>query len=169
MSSRAFVVAETAHVAPFNWSDVPSPRLQRLYAPDEATAPQAHFDATPSPPVPPTQQLALVERDAFAKGYEQGERAGAEAAGKRGEAMLRRLAETRTQLPRRLISTRRASESQYDDTRGLSITSFTKATTRARGSRCAPIRISTIPELLIETSTSPLDQTTSTRSCLSHW
>jgi flagellar assembly protein FliH len=112
MSSRAFVVAETAHVAPFNWSDVPSPRLQRLYAPDEATAHQAHFDATPSPPVPPTQQLALVERDAFAKGYEQGERAGAEAAGKRGEAMLRRLAETLGELTALRATMIRQTENQ---------------------------------------------------------
>src|SRR4051812_32538046 len=43
-------------------------------------------------------QLATLEREAFAKGYEQGERSGAEAAGKRGEAMLRRLAETLNDL-----------------------------------------------------------------------
>ena len=37
---------------------------------------------------------ALDERDAFTKGYAQGERAGAEAAASRAEAMLRRLAQT---------------------------------------------------------------------------
>lgn len=40
------------------------------------------------------QQLATLERDAFAKGFAQGERAGAEAAAKRGEAMIRRLTQT---------------------------------------------------------------------------
>jgi len=43
-------------------------------------------------------QLAALEREAFSKGYEQGERAGAEAAAKRGEAMLRRLTETLAEL-----------------------------------------------------------------------
>jgi flagellar assembly protein FliH len=43
-------------------------------------------------------RLAALEREAFSKGYEQGERAGAEAAGKRGEAMLRRLADTLSEL-----------------------------------------------------------------------
>jgi len=38
--------------------------------------------------------LASLERDAFSKGFAQGERAGGEAAAKRGEAMLRRLTET---------------------------------------------------------------------------
>ena len=37
---------------------------------------------------------AAVERDAFAKGFAQGERAGAEAAAVQGEAMLRRLMQT---------------------------------------------------------------------------
>jgi flagellar assembly protein FliH len=55
----------------------------------------AAFD---EPAAPRQGQLATVERDAFAKGYEQGERSGAEAAGKRGEAMLRRLSETLTEL-----------------------------------------------------------------------
>jgi len=38
--------------------------------------------------------IAAVERDAFIKGYAQGERAGDEASARRGEAMLRRLAAT---------------------------------------------------------------------------
>ena len=40
------------------------------------------------------QHLAALERDAFAKGFAQGERAGLEAAAKRGDAMLRRLTQT---------------------------------------------------------------------------
>ncbi|MGE0813527.1 MAG: FliH/SctL family protein [Vicinamibacterales bacterium] len=41
---------------------------------------------------------AAIERDAFAKGYQQGERAGAEAGAARAEAMLRRLAQTLDEL-----------------------------------------------------------------------
>ncbi len=44
------------------------------------------------------QRAATVERDAFAKGYAQGERAGLEAAATRGQAMLRRLGETVQEL-----------------------------------------------------------------------
>ena len=43
-------------------------------------------------------QLAALERDAFTKGYAQGERAGLEAGAKRAEAMLRRLAQTLEEL-----------------------------------------------------------------------
>jgi flagellar assembly protein FliH len=43
-------------------------------------------------------RLAALEREAFAKGYQQGERAGAEAAAQRGEAILRRLAQTIEEL-----------------------------------------------------------------------
>ena len=41
---------------------------------------------------------AEVEREAFGKGYQQGERAGLEAGGRRAEAMLRRMAETLEEL-----------------------------------------------------------------------
>jgi flagellar assembly protein FliH len=41
---------------------------------------------------------AAIERDAFAKGYAQGERAGFEAGSQRAEAMLRRLAQTLDEL-----------------------------------------------------------------------
>jgi flagellar assembly protein FliH len=43
-------------------------------------------------------RLAALERDAFSKGFAQGERAGGEAAAQRGEAMLRRLTETLEEL-----------------------------------------------------------------------
>lgn len=61
---------------------------------------------------PGQQHLATVEREAFAKGYEQGERAGLEAAGKRGEAMLRRLSETLTELTALRASMIRQTEGQ---------------------------------------------------------
>jgi flagellar assembly protein FliH len=71
-------------VSPFDW------HRRGVVAVD---APRRDAEA---PPDPQAQQLQLasLERDAFAKGFAQGERAGAEAAAKRGEAMLRRLTQT---------------------------------------------------------------------------
>ena len=98
MSSKAFVVPDATQVAPFVWNDVPSPLPTAGGAPEERAVPALPAAGAPPPPAERAQQLALIERDAFAKGYEQGERAGAEAAGKRGEAMLRRLADTLGEL-----------------------------------------------------------------------
>jgi flagellar assembly protein FliH len=48
----------------------------------------------PAAPAVDEAALAVIEREAFAKGFAQGERAGAEAAAVQGEAMLRRLMQT---------------------------------------------------------------------------
>ena len=45
-----------------------------------------------------SERLGAIERDAFAKGYAQGERAGAEAGAARSQAMLRRLGQTIEEL-----------------------------------------------------------------------
>ncbi len=45
-----------------------------------------------------SRSFAELEREAFTKGYAQGERAGAEASARRGEATLRRLAQTIEEL-----------------------------------------------------------------------
>jgi hypothetical protein len=45
-------------------------------------------------PSPTAERIHAIEREAFAKGYAQGERAGEKAASERTEAMLRRLAST---------------------------------------------------------------------------
>jgi flagellar assembly protein FliH len=99
----------------FAWSptetggQVPTAAAADIWAPYES---QGHASATgagTSAPIPavaepfqPTAeqqtQLAALERDAFTKGYAQGERAGLEAGGKRAEAMLRRLAQTLEEL-----------------------------------------------------------------------
>ena len=67
-----------------------------------AAEPSPATAATPAgPPIPTADQqahLAALEREAFTKGYAQGERAGLEAGGKRAEAMLRRLAQTLEEL-----------------------------------------------------------------------
>lgn len=58
--------------------------------------PQPQAARAPEPESRPS--LAELERDAFAKGFQQGERAGAEAAAKRSEATLRRMAQTIEEL-----------------------------------------------------------------------
>lgn len=72
---------------PFDWWG----GLPALSAPD-----------VPTPPViaPPTSglDLAVVEREAFAQGFAQGERAGAQAAAARTDQVLRRLAQTIEEL-----------------------------------------------------------------------
>jgi flagellar biosynthesis/type III secretory pathway protein FliH len=45
-------------------------------------------------PSPSAERVQAIERDAFAKGYAQGERAGESAAAARNEAVLQRLAAT---------------------------------------------------------------------------
>jgi flagellar assembly protein FliH len=88
MSSKARRLAE-ASVQAFTWepsgvSEHPTVGASRGAVSREGLDPQA--------------RLAAVERDAFAKGYAQGERAGAESAATRTDAMLRRLAETIEEL-----------------------------------------------------------------------
>jgi len=94
MSSRARLATGQVNVERFDWQAQPE-------------APAAHATGDPRAADAIDQQhLASLERDAFAKGFAQGERAGGEAAAKRGEAMLRRLAQTLeevTQLRSRMI------------------------------------------------------------------
>ena len=79
-------------IRPFDWSDTGS---------GTAGAPASGASKRRAPAADSSSQagdLSTLERDAFSKGFAQGERAGAEAAGKRGEVMLRRLTETITEL-----------------------------------------------------------------------
>jgi flagellar assembly protein FliH len=87
MSFKARRLGE-ASVEPFRWEPVRS----RDGSPVFGTPPN-------QPPDPEVQQrIASQEREAFAKGYQQGERAGAEAAATRAEGMLKRLAQTVDEL-----------------------------------------------------------------------
>ena len=87
MSSRARRASEP--VRPFDWG--PSA------APLAAPAARPHADE----PAVPAQHLAALEREAFANGYAQGERAGADVAAQRAEGMMRRLAQTIDERPDR--------------------------------------------------------------------
>jgi flagellar biosynthesis/type III secretory pathway protein FliH len=82
----------TGAVQPFAWeATTPSP-LQ----PSLSSAPPVRAATAPAPADP--IDTSSIERDAFTKGYAQGERAGLEAAATRADAMLRRLAQTIEEL-----------------------------------------------------------------------
>jgi flagellar assembly protein FliH len=95
MSSRAERVVNAVKVSKFDWGTDDSPpgvsERRRVFDMSDANAPR---ELAAAPEIDPS----AIERDAFTKGYAQGERAGAEAAATRGEAMLRRLAQTIDEL-----------------------------------------------------------------------
>jgi flagellar assembly protein FliH len=90
---------------PFPWVQLgvepppPPAQAERPAASSTATAaPAARHAPAPSDTPADPSRLTEIERDAFVKGYAQGERAGAEAGSRRGEAMLRRLGDTIEEL-----------------------------------------------------------------------
>jgi flagellar assembly protein FliH len=95
-TSRATRITELGSVSSF-WGDVDPGDRQACAEP----SPYVSAPPPAEPPPPPREvrpSLPEIERDAFTKGYAQGERAGAEAAARRGDAMLRRLAQTIEEL-----------------------------------------------------------------------
>src|SRR5262245_6465412 len=86
---KARRVADAQSVEPYVWGKVET--FQQPPAGSQASR-------SPAPDGSEQLRLAALERDAFAKGYAQGERAGNEAAATRGDAMLRRLAQTLEEL-----------------------------------------------------------------------
>jgi flagellar assembly protein FliH len=95
MSSKAHRLVHALHVTRFDWAGdgrAPASPADRLH--DREMPAERRLSAVREPEV----DRAAIERDAFAKGYAQGERAGAEAAATRGEAMVRRLAQTIEEL-----------------------------------------------------------------------
>jgi len=92
MPSRALRLPSGTAVEAFAWTPVQdgSPRrTTRASSASPANPAREAADATAA-----SERLAALERDAFVKGYAQGERSGLEAAARQGEASLRRLAET---------------------------------------------------------------------------
>ena len=92
MSYKARRVAETTGaVRPFSWEATTAgvQASTSTGAPVQPAAPPA-----PADPI----DTSSIERDAFTKGYAQGERAGLEAAATRADAMLRRLGQTIDEL-----------------------------------------------------------------------
>jgi len=98
--SRAVRVGLAARVETFSWGRTPDrpPATAATMVPGRhEPGPAAAIGVPIDVPVDRTA-LADLEREAFTKGYAQGERAGAEAAATRAEAMLRRLAQTLGEL-----------------------------------------------------------------------
>ncbi len=95
--SRARRLGPSVDVTPFPWlgtAEVVQPALA-----GSPSAPAAADDVgQPSATARPAASLSEIERQAFAKGYEHGERSGLEAGGLRLEAMLRRMTETLEEL-----------------------------------------------------------------------
>ncbi len=102
MSSRARRAAEPAR--PFDWGSTA--------ASTPASPPPPQARAGEDAPAVPAQHLAALERDAFAKGYAQGERAGADVAAQRADAMIRRLGQTIDELSALRTATLHRSEQQ---------------------------------------------------------
>jgi flagellar assembly protein FliH len=129
MSSRARRLASPPLVQPFDWLENAGPPDPGLWCDlGAAQAPRqrrpggaasqvvAANQAEPGHGGPaaldPQAHLAALEREAFTKGYAQGERAGVEAGAKRAEAMLRRLAQTLDELSRLRTTMIRDAERQ---------------------------------------------------------
>jgi flagellar assembly protein FliH len=106
MSYRARRIDDGVHVRRFDWlrlvgpvDEADGPTFEELALTPDAPDVDGPglMAAAPAPPTPPAEieaQLAALERDAFAKGYASGERAGVEAGTRRADAMLRRMAQT---------------------------------------------------------------------------
>lgn len=88
-SARRLSDQKAGTVEPFGWEPAGTRSVQALSVAGAAARPDRAADQA---------DAAAVERDAFAKGYAQGERAGAEAAATRADGMLRRLAQTIEEL-----------------------------------------------------------------------
>lgn len=93
MSSRARRVDAATAVSVFPWGGA------HVAAFEHETAAVHHAPFDPETVAAEHEaHLAGLEREAFAKGFAQGERAGGEATAQRGEAMLQRLTETLAEL-----------------------------------------------------------------------
>jgi flagellar assembly protein FliH len=99
MLCRARRVADASAVSRFDWERVATFDAAAGSLPWNApiTAPP---EDEPAAAVDGPAHLAALERDAFARGYASGERAGVEAGAKRAEGMLRRVAQTVEDLER---------------------------------------------------------------------
>jgi flagellar biosynthesis/type III secretory pathway protein FliH len=84
--------ANVSAVQPFSWEPTTASPVQASLSTGASLRP-----VTATTPIDQLDTSA-IERDAFTKGYAQGERAGMDAAATRAEAMLRRLAQTIEEL-----------------------------------------------------------------------
>ncbi|MCC7123584.1 MAG: hypothetical protein IT178_01960 [Acidobacteria bacterium] len=88
MSNKARRYGQSAPIESFDWGQgfTPAHRHEPMHVPP------------PSMPAAPAVDTAAIEKTAFLKGYQQGERAGLEAGAAKGEQILRRLASSLDEL-----------------------------------------------------------------------
>jgi flagellar assembly protein FliH len=96
--SRARRLPATTAVEAFAWGQAYGEPNLSVRPRAAVLHPAAQAVSVAVPALPPPPDFAELERDAFAKGFAQGERSGQEAANQRGEAMLRRLTQTLQEL-----------------------------------------------------------------------
>lgn len=89
MSARARRVPAQSVVLPYLWQSAGGGPAA---LPTAAITPGIPVVVAVDPPAPSESRLAAIEREAFAEGFAQGERAGAEASAVQADAMFRRLA-----------------------------------------------------------------------------
>ena len=88
MSAKARRVPAQSVVLPYAWQSAGGGPA----VPMAAITPGIPVVVAVDHPLPSEARLAAIEREAFAEGFAQGERAGAEASAVQADAMLRRLA-----------------------------------------------------------------------------
>jgi flagellar assembly protein FliH len=91
MSYKARRVDDAHAIQPFSWESTTANPVQ-------ASTPAAASIRPTATSSPEHIDTSAIERDAFTKGYAQGERAGLDAAATRADAMLRRLGQTIEEL-----------------------------------------------------------------------
>ena len=115
MSSRACRVVGAGAVRRFDWTLVDGEAIAALDS-TPVEVPSAMVDQGAGLSMAEQQaHLASLEREAFAKGYAAGERAGVEAGTKRADAMLRRIAQTIEELSGLRTTIQRETERQMVD------------------------------------------------------
>ena len=102
MSCKGRRITKAERVERFDWHDDSgfADLSRHESSPDVMPRVSTLVEAAPVAPAPPSIDLGSLEREAFAKGFAQGERSGGEAAATRGDAMLRRLSQTLDDLVR---------------------------------------------------------------------
>src|SRR5262245_40363068 len=100
MLLKARRMADHATARRFDWPSEGASHSVSFDEPPLGAGQPGPVNVMPSSSTPAVSPMALadLEREAFARGHEQGERAGFEAGAQRADAMLRRLAGTIEEL-----------------------------------------------------------------------
>lgn len=98
MSCKGRRASSRERIERFEWHDDGPLNVEREASLDRQASAERTAEREASAERPPAVDFAMLEREAFAKGFAQGERSGAEASSTRTDAMLRRLTNTLEEL-----------------------------------------------------------------------